>query len=101
MNALNGTLIFWFITLGLILGAIFGSIIKKEGITIIANLVWGTIGSVLTGSVALVLGFSDGLMFALVGTLAVLFLVNVFHQHHQEDVAGHIDQDINIYKGMP
>lgn len=96
MTALNGTIIFWFIAQGIAVGAIYGIVIKSEGVSVPANMVWGLIGSVVTGSIAILLGLGDGMLFAFVGTLAFLFIVNAFHFHHVEDVFGHIDRGIRI-----
>lgn len=96
MEALSGAAIFWLIGQGLIIGMIFGTVIKREGVSLSANVIWGAIGSVITGVVAIFLELGDGLLYAFMGTLAVLFLVNVFHQHHEEDVTGHVDKDIRL-----
>lgn len=86
MILINGTAIFWFIALGLLIGLLFGIFVKKEGVTVSANIFWGAIASVLTGSLGIILGFGDGLLFAFVYTLAFLFIMNVFHHHHKEDL---------------
>lgn len=99
MEVLNGTHIFWFITMGLLVGWIFGMLIKREGRSLKANMSWGTAGAVVVGSIAVWLGFGDGLLFAFVGTLGVLFIANVFHQHHEEDIFGHVDIGIKIKRG--
>jgi len=88
MIELSGTAIFWFISLGLIIGSFYGLIIKREGISVAGNIIWGVISSVLTGSLGIWLNFGDGLLFAFVCTIAFLFIVNVFHQHHEEDIYG-------------
>ncbi|MDZ7691086.1 MAG: hypothetical protein U5K69_08105 [Balneolaceae bacterium] len=95
MENLSGTAIFWFISLGITVGWLFGYYIKKEGRSMNANMTWGTAGALVVGSMGIVLGFGDGLLFAFMGTLAVLFIANVFHQHHEEDTFGHVDKGIN------
>jgi len=96
MTTLSATLIFWLIAQGMAIGAVYGMIIKSEGVTVPANTVWGMIGSVATGSIAVFLQLGDELLFAFVGTLAFLFLVNAFHLHHDEDLFGHVDRGIRI-----
>lgn len=96
MIELSATAYYWFISLGLIMGATFGLIIKSEGVSVAANIIWSVIGSTLTGTLGIIIGLGDGLLFAIAGTLGILFLVNVFHQHHKEDVLGHGDQEIHI-----
>ncbi|MFH5885239.1 hypothetical protein ACG2F4_13075 [Halalkalibaculum sp. DA3122] len=82
--------------MGLTVGYIFAYFIKREGRSLVANLTWGTVGAVAVGSIAIGLGFGDGLLFSFVGSLCVLFIANAFHQHHQEDLHGHVDLGIRI-----
>ncbi len=96
MIVLSGTAIFWFIALGLVIGSLYGLIIKKEGISVAGNIIWGVISSVLTGSLGIWLGFGDGLLFAFMYTIAFLFIVNVFHQHHEEDIYGNSKPRIHL-----
>lgn len=98
MESISSTSIFWFIALGLTVGAIFGLIVKKEGVSVKKNIIAAVFASILTGSMAIIMGFGDGLLFALLGTLAILFLVNAFHQHHEEDIFGHVDRRISLKK---
>ena len=96
MVELSATAYFWFITLGLLIGYVFGQMMKNEGIALGANILWGIIGAVLTGTFGVIFGLGDGLLFATAGTLAILYLVNVFHLHHQEDIFGHVDREIHL-----
>ncbi|MCW9705841.1 hypothetical protein [Fodinibius salsisoli] len=98
MILFSGTALFWFIALGLAIGWAFGMIIKKEGIPLWANIMWGTFASVLTGIIGMFFGFGDGLLFALVYTLAFLFIANVFHHHHKEDIKGGDIYSIHVKK---
>ncbi len=96
MIEVSATAIYWFISLGLVIGWISGMIMGKEGIGVPANIIWGVIGSIGTGIIAIILGFGDGLLFATAGSLSILFLANAFHQHHAEDIYGHGDRGISI-----
>ncbi|MEX0770508.1 MAG: hypothetical protein WD035_07240 [Balneolaceae bacterium] len=91
MEFVDGITIYWFISIGLMVGWVTGIVIGKEGKSAYANLFWGVISSIIMGMIGASAGLGDGLLFSFVGTLAFLFLVNVFHQHHQEDL--HIDPD--------
>lgn len=77
--------VFSFITVGLLVGFIIGSLIKEEGISLYANMFWGVISGLINGWIGLWFLQGDGVFFAFQGTWAFLFLVNVFHQHHVED----------------
>lgn len=96
MTELSATAYFWFVALGLTIGAIFGLVITSYGVSVRANIAWGIGGAVITGTLGIMMGLGDGLLFALAGTMAMLYLVNVFHQHHVEDVFGHTDREIRI-----
>lgn len=96
MIVVSATAIFWFISLGLVIGLISGIVMGKEGVGVPVNIIWGVISTIVTGIIAIELGFGDGLLFAMASTLAILFLVNAFHQHHTEDVFGHVDKGIAI-----
>lgn len=91
MYEINGYVLFSLITIGLTIGAVVGQVIKEEGINFYANVVVGVTGCVGLGILAIMMGFQDGLLIASVETLALLFLVNVFHYHHVEDIEGDID----------
>ncbi|NGP76552.1 hypothetical protein G3570_07905 [Balneolaceae bacterium YR4-1] len=96
MIEISATAIYWFITLGLVIGLTVGVIMGKEGTGVPVNIIWGVAAAILTGVIGIKLNFGDGLLFSMAGTLAVLFLVNAFHQHHAEDIYGHTDRDILI-----
>ena len=98
METLSATTIFWLLVLGATTGWIVGYIIGHEGITLTSNVIWGTIGAPLIGICALYVQISGVLVFALLGTLAMLFLANVFHLHHVEDLPGDIKWGIRIVK---
>lgn len=80
------TSLFSFITVGLVVGFIVGSVIKKEGISMYDNLFWGVVSGIINGGIGLWFLEGDGVFFAFQGTWAFLFLVNAFHEHHVEDV---------------
>lgn len=96
METLSATTIFWFIVLGATTGWIVGYWVGQEGVTLISNIVWGTAGAVLVGIFGLYLELSGVLLFSFMGTLAMLFLANVFHLHHVEDIKGDINRGMRI-----
>jgi hypothetical protein len=98
METLSATTIFWLLVLGATTGWIVGYIMGQEGISLTSNVIWGTIGASLVGICALYVQISGVLIFALLGTLAMLFLANVFHLHHVEDLTGDIKRGIRIVK---
>ena len=98
METLSATTIFWLLAQGALVGWMVSHFIKHEGVTLKANIIWGMAGAISTGLCGLYLNLSGVLMFAFLGTLAILFLANVFHLHHVEDITGDIDRGIRIKK---
>lgn len=96
MVALTGAQIYWFISVGLIIGFIIGIFIDGEGVSLKANLFWGMIGAVIMGYIGVQLGLGDGLWFSFIATWPFLFLINAFHQHHVEDVLGEIEHPAHV-----
>jgi hypothetical protein len=96
MEQITWTLIIWQLAVGLFIGGTVGRFIEWEGISFYANIIWGAFSAVITGNIAVIFGIGDGVLYAMLGTVAVLFLVNVFHQHHEEDFFGDIKHDIKI-----
>jgi len=79
MEVLDGTAIFFLIAIGLIAGTIVQLFIWNKGVSFITNLVTGVLGSVVVGSISMFLNFPAGLLFGFLGSLAILFITNVFH----------------------
>lgn len=79
MEALSGTLVFWFISVGLVVGALTKVLIWNKGVKLVTNLVGGVLGAVVVGVISVYLEFPGSLIFALVGSISILFILNVFH----------------------
>lgn len=88
MELMTGTLIYFFISIGLIVGAINGFVIGREGVSLKANVFWGVVGAVIMGYIGVIFGIGDGVFFSFIATWPFLFLINVFHRHHVEEVLG-------------
>lgn len=86
MEELNGVTIYWLISIGLLVGFIIDLVMIKHGIGMIANAVWGAVGSVLIGVAAILLNLFAPLMYAAIGSVAFLFLFNVFSIHTSDNV---------------
>jgi|GEM_PF-986295 len=88
METLSATTIFWLLVLGATTGWALGYWVGHEGVTLVSNVFWGMVGALITGLIALYVAISGVLLFGFISTLAVLFIVNVFHLHHEEDLEG-------------
>jgi uncharacterized membrane protein YeaQ/YmgE (transglycosylase-associated protein family) len=90
MEIIDGVIIYWLISIGLLEGFATSVFLRHEGMSLKGNLIWGIIGAIIMGYIGIFMGIGDGLLFAFIGTLPLLFLINVFHQHHKEDLLGEI-----------
>lgn len=84
MEALSGTLVFWFISVGLVVGALTKVLVWNRGVKLVTNLVAGVLGAVVVGAISVFLEFPGSLIFALVGSISILFILNVFHAQESE-----------------
>lgn len=82
MEVLDGTTIFWLIAIGMVAGAITKLLIWKKGVELVPNLIAGIIGAVVVGVISIVLDLPAGLAFSFIGSIAILFVLNVFHLEH-------------------
>lgn len=86
MEELNLVAIYWLISIGLLVGFITDLAMIKRGIGLIGNVVWGAVGSVVIGVVAIALSLYAPLLYAAIGSIAFLFLFNVFSIHASDHV---------------
>lgn len=84
MEELNGVTIYWLISIGLFVGFVIDLIMIKRGIGMIGNVIGGALGSVILGVTAIWLDMFAPLIFAAIGSIAFLFLINVFSFHVSE-----------------
>ncbi len=89
MEELNGVTIYWLISIGLIIGYLIDLILGKKGVSLAVNLVGGLAGSVIIGIIAILFQLYGALAYATIGSIALLFLVNVFNMEPEyEETAG-------------
>jgi len=86
MEELSGVTIYWLISIGLLVGFVIDLIMMKRGISLIGYVIWGAVGSVIIGVIMIVLNVFGPLIYAAVGSIAFLFLINVFSfdQEHKD-----------------
>lgn len=78
MEELSGVTIYWLISIGLLVGFVIDLVMMKRGISLTWNVLWGAVGSVIIGVIMIVLNVFGALIYAAVGSIAFLFLINVF-----------------------
>jgi len=88
MEELNGVTIYWLISIGLFVGLCVEIFLMNRSIGLIRNAIWGAVGSVIIGVAMILLNMFAPLLYAALGTVAFLFLINVFsfEEVHKEAV---------------
>lgn len=88
MEELNGVTIYWLISIGLLVGLFVELFLMKRSIGLIRNAIWGAVGSVIIGVAMILLNMFSPLIYAALGSIAFLFLINVFsfEEVHKEAV---------------
>lgn len=86
MEELNLVTIYWLISIGLLIGYIMDLIMIKRGVGLIGNLAGGVIGALSIGITLISLGMFGPLIYAAIGAIAFLFLVNVFSIHTENKI---------------
>lgn len=84
MEVFNGVTVYWLISIGLLIGYIMDLVMLKRGVGLKGNLIGGVIGSLIIGWFLIELSLFGPLIYAAMGTIAFLFLVNVFSFHIEE-----------------
>jgi uncharacterized membrane protein YeaQ/YmgE (transglycosylase-associated protein family) len=87
MEELNLITIYWLISIGMLVGFFTHLIMGSRGMSQIGNIIGGVIGAVIIGVSCIFLNVVGPLVYAVLGSLTFLFLVNVFnvHPHHEDD----------------
>lgn len=84
MEVLDGTTIFWLFAIGLLVGGAVKLVMWNTTVNLVSNLIAGVMGSVVVGGLTAALQLPGGLLFAFVGSLSILFILNVFHMESQK-----------------
>lgn len=87
MEELNLITIYWLVSIGMLTGFFTHLVMGSRGMNQIGNIIGGVIGAVIIGVFSIILNLVGPLVYATLGSLAFLFLVNVFnvHPHHEDD----------------
>jgi hypothetical protein len=86
MEELSAVTIYWLVSIGLLVGFVIDLLMMKRGISLIGNIFWGAVGSVIIGVSMISLNVFGPLVYAALGSIAFLFLINVFSfdQEHKD-----------------
>jgi len=88
MEELNGVTIYWLLSIGLFVGLCVDIMLMNRSIGLIRNAIWGAVSSIIIGVCMIILNMFAPLIYAALGAIAFLFLVNVFsfEEVHKEAV---------------
>lgn len=87
MEEFNGVMIYWLISVGLLVGLLTDLVLGYRSMGLVKNVIAGALGALVLGVVFLSVGLSAPLLFSAMGTLGLLFLSNAFsiHPGHEPD----------------
>lgn len=85
MDELNAQNIYFMFSVGLLVGYIVDMIMGKRALGMIGNLLSGAASSIIIGSIMVYFEIFGPLVYAGLGTAFLLFLVNVFSLHSEEE----------------
>lgn len=79
MENLTATDYIWFLMLGICIGAFFELIFEDNGIGMTAHLIIGILSTIFGGIVFIIMDLAAHLVFAVVCSTLILFLLNIYH----------------------
>lgn len=74
----DGSLVFWLICLGSLVGGVCGFFFKGKGRGPIANIMFGALGAIIAGLIGQATEIGASIAFGVMGTASFLVLFNVF-----------------------
>lgn len=81
MSELSVVLIYWYISIGLLLGYISRFIFGRRSMRTIPSILLGALGAVTVGVISQIFGLGDNLIMGLIGAIGFLFICNIFRAH--------------------
>lgn len=94
MEELNGVTIYWLISIGMVVGLVVDLAMRDKGIGLIPNILWGAAASVVVGVSLITISIFAPLIYAALGSLTLLFIVNVFSIRISDNVAARTSRKI-------
>ncbi len=87
MPELSAVYIYWYISIGLLVGYISRFIFGRRGLRTIPSILTGALGSVTCGLISQWFNLGDNLIMGLIGAIGFLFICNIFLSHPESGVA--------------
>ena len=84
MEIIDGATIFWLIALGMFMGGAAKVVMWNTNVGLMSNVLAGAAGAVIMGGLIAMLNMEGFLLFAFLGSLAILFIINVFNMESQK-----------------
>lgn len=81
MSELSAVLIYWYISIGLLVGYISRFIFGTRSMRTIPSILTGALGAVTVGAISQLFNLGDNLVMGLIGAIGFLFICNIFRSH--------------------
>ena len=85
MENLTPQNLYFLFSVGLLVGFLVDLVMGKRALGTFGNLGGGVLGSILIGGICFVLDLVGPLVYAAIGTMLFLFLINVFSVHGEQE----------------
>lgn len=81
MTELSAVLIYWYISIGLLVGYASRFIFRDRGMRTLPSILTGALGAVSVGIISQIFNFGDTLIMGLIGSIGFVFICNIFRAH--------------------
>ncbi len=85
MPELSAVFIYWYISIGLLVGYISRFVFGKRSMRTIPSILMGALGAVTIGVISQIFDLGDNLVMGLIGAIGFLFICNIFRSHPATD----------------
>jgi uncharacterized membrane protein YeaQ/YmgE (transglycosylase-associated protein family) len=89
MENLTPVNLYFLFSVGLLVGFAVDLVMGKRALGTLGNLASGVLGSIIIGAICFVLDIVGPLVYAALGSMLLLFLINIFSIHSDKQSAAH------------
>lgn len=79
METFDAATIFWLIAMGLVIGGAIKVAFGNKALGLVPNLLGGVFGTITAGFIGISIEFAGSMFLAMLGSMAIVFLANVFN----------------------
>lgn len=81
MASISLVYIYWYVSIGMLVGYISRFIFGSQGLRTIPSILTGALGAVAVGIISQIFDLGDNLVLGLIGAIGFVFIFNIFRSH--------------------